>query len=211
MRRAAVCALGLTACAGTPLQPPLAVPVEVRSGWRGEFGGPQERRPCDWQGEVLLVGGEPLWGELPEPSVPCGLPAPGAPRGVQVDVVGRDGPYVSTVLRVEGTPPERAPDPRVEVLARDVDGVPPWARTPDLALAPSGGVACRTWDVRTGLPVSLAAYDAGRAARRWARALRTTGEDAPARGLDPGGFVVGDGHVRFCLRDGDTITWLRVR
>jgi hypothetical protein len=211
VRPAAWGALGLAGCAGTPTQPPVPVPVEVRSGWRGEFGGPQERRPCDWHGEVLLVDGQALWGELPDVSVPCGLPSLGVPRGVQVDVVGRDGPYLSTVMRVDGPPPLRARDPRADLLAREVDTVPPWARTPDLALAPSGHPRCRTWDVRTGLPVSLAAYDAARAERRWTRALRATGEQAPLRGLDPGGFVVGDGHVRFCLRDGDGIAWLRVR
>jgi hypothetical protein len=64
---------------------------------------------------------------------------------------------------------------------------------------------CVTLDVRTGQPITLAEYDERHAERRWERAQRA------AKGLDPGAFLVGDRHIRFCRIERDEVILVPVK
>jgi len=98
-------------------------------------------------------------------------------RSRTVDVLGQDGPYLSARLDTRDCCPER--------------------RT----------VACVTYDVRSGLPITLRQYDPRLADGRLARAQE----------LVPGGytlsrdaFAVGGGGVRFCALRGDEVLLIEV-
>jgi hypothetical protein len=94
-----------------------------------------------------------------------------------VDVLGRDGPYVSVLLTE-------------------------WACCPDQTTA-----RCGTLDVRDGHWATLDEYDDRHAAKRWDKAR----EKAPDLPLDRDAFVVGDGHVRFCVVQDGGLVQVQVR
>lgn len=160
----------LVACAHTP--PHAAVPgrVEVAVGVRDDAR--PDRRPCHWEAEALVFEGRVLVGELLDP-------AEGAcpdDRGVYVDRVGQDGPFVSVRVREEGVgagvPRCMTLDLRTGAAATLVDYDPKWA---EKRLA--------------------------RAARR-ARKEGYAGEVRPEAFLVDGRRP-GDGHVRLCVPERD--------
>lgn len=265
----------LAGCVRTPPHADWNGRVTVENGWR--VASPPTP-PCDWQGEALVRDGTVLWGELPDRfEGPC--PTGGErSRLVTVDIVGRDGPFVSTVLRArgpipvprdddrasttmvsgaEGDPSATPPPPAASTVAgpaapvddgaplslaalqaaapdelqgfafrpRDLaslavpldpaGALPPDARfwEHDVAVPPlaSGTSTCVTWDLRTGRPARLVDYDAKHAPARWRRATRRAAR-AGFPALSPGAFVVGDGHVAFCVPEaGGEMRWVRVR
>ena len=67
-------------------------------------------------------------------------------------------------------------------------------------------VRCFTMDMRTGAAITLEEYDSRRAERRWEQAQKSA-----VPGLDRGAFVVGDGHVRFCVVHGPDVAFVPVR
>ncbi len=91
----------LVGCARTPPHAAWTGSVSVEAGWR--VASPPQA-PCDWQAEALVSGEALLWGEVPDRfKGPC--PTGTGSRLVTVDIVGRDGPFVSTVLRARGPLP----------------------------------------------------------------------------------------------------------
>ncbi len=95
-----------------------------------------------------------------------------------VDVLGEDGPFLSVRFSDWGCCPER------EQVTR-----------------------CVTYDLRTGAPTTLEAYDPKRYAWRSKKLARVL-EKKHGGGwsVEPGAFVVGGGHVKVCAtRDGETL------
>lgn len=92
-----------------------------------------------------------------------------------VDVLGQDGPYLSVRLTEWGCCPER------EAVTR-----------------------CVTYDLRTGEPTTLAAYDEKNWPWREKKLARVL-EKKHGGGwtVEPSAFVVGGGHVRVCATRGD--------
>ncbi len=92
-----------------------------------------------------------------------------------VDVLGEDGPYLSVRLTEWACCPER------EIVTR-----------------------CVTYDLRTGAPATLEAYDPRSYTWR-ARRLKRVLDRKHGGGwsVEPGAFVVGGGHVRVCATRGD--------
>lgn len=69
-------------------------------------------------------------------------------------------------------------------------------------------VRCVTYDLRTGEPATLEQYDPRHAERRWEKARKRVPAGAVVL---RDAFVVGDGHVRFCAFQGETMTLVPVR
>ncbi len=210
-------------CARTPPHEAWTGVVSVESGWR--LASPPAV-PCDWQGEALVRGGSVLWGELPDGDEgPCPTGSKHA-RLVTVDRLGQDGPFLSTVVRARGPVPALSDDTTaalLEVAATRV-GAPGtlspeapvdarfWERDVRTPSRAPGTATCVTWDLRTGRPARLVDYDAKNAPARWRRATRKAAR-AHLPALEPGAFVVGDGHVAFCVPHGTdgALAWVRVR
>ncbi len=93
-----------------------------------------------------------------------------------VDVLGQDGPFLSVRLTEWGC------------CAEHEQVVP-----------------CRTYDLRTGAPATLEAYDPRHAAGRLRRLRRLLArrDDGGGWEVDPSAFRVGGGHVRVCAARGD--------
>jgi hypothetical protein len=98
-------------------------------------------------------------------------------RARTVDVLGQDGPYLSVRLGTRDCCPER--------------------RT----------AACVTYDVRSGLPITLRQYDPRRADGRLARAQALVPDGYT---LSRDAFAVGGGSVRFCAFRGDEVLLIEV-
>jgi hypothetical protein len=93
---------------------------------------------CSWEAESLAFDQLDLWTATP-PDEENWCRAPGESSRT-VDILGRDGPYLSVRLTE-------------------------WSCCPDHATA-----RCVTYDLRTGQPATLEQYDEKHAARRWERA-----------------------------------------
>lgn len=210
-------------CARTPPHEAWTGVVSVESGWRLAS---LPAVPCDWQGEALVRGGAVLWGELPDRAEgPCPTGSEHV-RMVTVDRLGQDGPFLSTVVRARGPEPARSSEGPAPLLPAAATGdrapgtlspaapvdAPFWERVVRTPSRAPGTTTCVTWDLRTGRPARLVDYDAKNAPARWRRATRKAAR-AHLPAPDPGAFVVGDGHVAFCVPQGTdgTLAWVRVR
>lgn len=92
-----------------------------------------------------------------------------------VDVLGQDGPFLSVRLREWGCCPEE------EAVTR-----------------------CVTYDLRTGAPTTLEAYDPKHFEWRTKKLQRVLDKKhGGGWSVDPSAFVVGGGHVKVCATRGD--------
>lgn len=175
----------LAGCLRTPLSAPVegAARVEVEEV---SYVNPQGRA-CMWEAEQLWFGDQALWVEE-RPDAPNGCRPP-SEHIRQVEVAGQDGPYLSVILRVSDCCGEgsKGADPTVETI-------------------------CRTYDVRTGEPVPLRAYDRARADRRLARLDRLfRQQDLPAGyAIAEDAYLVGGGRVQFCAVRGGELLLIEV-
>lgn len=78
-----------------------------------------------------------------------------------------------------------------------------WSCCPDRTEA-----SCGTVDVRDGHAITLEEYDERHAAKRWEKAIDKA---PPGVVLDRDDFLVGDGHVGFCVAQADGLVEVRVR
>lgn len=162
-----IAALLLAGCVHTP--PHAAVP----GAWRRTVARREQMRVdgrwCAWESEALSWDERTLWSVAPpEDDNWCAVPGESARW---FDVVGQDGPFLSTRLQDDGCCPAAAT------------------------------VRCVTWNVETGAAATLDDYDARLAERRWARAQVELARDPALRAytLDRNAFVVTPGgHVSFC-------------
>lgn len=158
--------LFLLACVHTP-------PHDAPAGaWKKEFVRREEMRRsgdyCAWEAESLTYGGAPVWSaEPPLGENWCGTPAE---QSRMFDVVGQDGPFLSTRTTESGCCPDRSV------------------------------TACVTWNLETKLPATLVEYDERRAEKRWAKAKElAAGPGYSGLTLSENSFVVAPGgHVAFC-------------
>lgn len=177
--RAALVLGGVAGCLHTPPHEPLpgALTHEVE---RVDLLT-RDGAPCLWESEQLRFAGADVWTH--SPPVEEGWCADGVEQAWMVELLGRDGPFLSTLL--------------VEA---------------DLQ-APTRSARCVTWDLRTRQPTTLAAYDERHAERRVELLRLAATKDPSLAGLplDPEAFVVGGGHVRFCTFKGEELLLVPVR
>lgn len=171
--------LGVASCLHTPPQPPF--PGEVTREVERVDVLTRDGAPCLWESEQLRIAGADVWTR--PPPVEEGWCVDGAEQAWMVEILGRDGPFLSTLL--------------VEA---------------DL-LVPRREARCVTWDLRSRQPTTLAAYDERHAERRLELLDRAVAKDPSLAGLafDPAAFVVGGGHVRFCTFRGEQLVLVPVR
>lgn len=129
----------LVACVHTP--PHEAVPGAPTVAFARREQMTRDGAWCAWEAESLSFDGRPLW-VADAPGEESWCRAPGGEASRVVDVLGRDGPFLSVRLTE-------------------------WGCCPDHAVS-----RCVTLDVRTGEPTTLEAYDPRHAERRWSRAVR---------------------------------------
>ncbi len=146
-----------------------------------EFDG----KLCRWEEEQLSLGDQLVWGTTPpEPGWCRAAVAADAPEhAAWFDVLGEDGAWLSVKQTTFACCPER------------------WE------------VACFTWNLDAGRAGTLEEYDAELAARRWKWGQRRWARRGPdgAPPLQKDSFVVGKGHVSFCVLDGDELVLVPVR
>jgi hypothetical protein len=137
---------------------------------------------CTWEAESLTYGDQVIWGEaMPTDEPWCARPPFESSR--RVDVLGRDGPFVSVRLTEWNCCPDK------EVVTR-----------------------CVTYDVRTGQPATIEAYDP-----RWAKwrdrrlSMLTEKRDGGGWTYEPSAFIVGHGHLEICAVRGDETARIPVR
>ena len=136
---------------------------------------------CAWEAESLIYDGKPLWTAEP-PEDESFCKAP-FEAARTVDVIGQDGPFLSVRLTEWGCCPEEERRTR-----------------------------CLTYDLRTGEPATVESYDprhAGWRRKKLARVLQR--RDGGGWTVEPGAFVVGDGHLRVCAARGDEDIEVRIR
>lgn len=174
-----VMALLSLACTRTPPHDPVVgtwavTPVARRElTWDGVY--------CAWESEDLTFEGMIL-SSAPPPDLEDGVLNEGwcevgGESARLVDVVGQDGPFLSTRVQHVDCCPERAE------------------------------ARCVTWDVRTRAQASLEAYDPRRAAVRRRKLDKLLAEDRGFDGwvIAPDAFLLFDGHVRFCATRGGEV------
>lgn len=172
-------AVGVVGCLHTPPHEPF--PGEITRDVERVDVSTRDGAPCLWESEQLRVAGADLWTHAPP--VEEGWCPDGAEQAWMVEILGRDGPFLSTLL--------------VEA---------------DLQ-SPRREARCVTWDLRTRQPSTLAAYDERHAERRVELLHLAVAKDPTLAGLplDPDAFVVGGGHVRFCTFRGPDLVQIPVR
>lgn len=150
------------ACIHTPALPSPGVEVSVSLATL-EGRPDDEGRACTWAEEALVADGARLLGG--EPPEAC---APLTDRWQTVDVLGRNGPFVSVVVETGGCCP------------------------------PVRQARCATFDVVNRREVTVTEYHEKVASRRLRRAATEAARLGVVTPLDEAQFLVRGQHVTFC-------------